>query len=91
MKYHIKTTNQFVKDVKLAKKRGKDIDKLFFVIDKLSNGEKLDQKFRDHDLGGNFKGCRECHIEPDWLLVYEIFDDCLVLVLNRTGSHSDLF
>ncbi len=91
MKYEIKFTSQFKKDVKLAKKQGKDIEKLFEVIEKLANGEVLEKTFRDHDLSGNFKGCRECHIEPDWLLIYEVVDDVLVLMLYRTGSHSDLF
>lgn len=91
MKFEIKYTSQFKKDFKLAKKQGKNIDKLFAVIEKLANGETLEPKYRDHDLVGNYKGCRECHIEPDWLLVYEIFEDVLVLMLYRTGSHSDLF
>ena len=91
MKYEIKITNQFKKDLKLAKRQGKDADKLFAVIEKLANGEVLDAKYRDHDLSGNYQGCRECHIEPDWLLIYEIFDDVLVLLLNRIGSHSELF
>ena len=91
MKYTIKATNRFEKDVKQAQKRGKNLDKLFFVIEKLANGEKLDEKYRDHSLVGLYKGCRECHIEPDWLLVYEIFEDVLILSLARTGTHSDLF
>lgn len=91
MKFEIKYTSQFKKDFKLAKKQRKNIDKLFAVIEKLANGETLEPKHRDHDLVGNYKGCRECHIEPDWLLVYEIFEDVLVLMLYRTGSHSDLF
>ena len=91
MKYEVRFTNQFKKDIKLAKKQGKDIDKLFDVIGILANGETLDEKYRDHDLSGNFKGCRECHIEPDWLLIYEIDNNVLVLVLNRVGSHSELF
>lgn len=91
MKFEIKYTSQFKKDFKLAKKQRKNIDKLFAVIEKLANGETLEPKYRDHDLVGNYKGCRECHIEPDWLLVYEIFEDVLVLMLYRTGSHSDLF
>ena len=91
MKFEIKYTSQFKKVFKLAKKQGKNIDKLFAVIEKLANGETLEPKHRDHDLVGNYKGCRECHIEPDWLLVYEIFEDVLVLMLYRTGSHSDLF
>ncbi|MBR6902993.1 MAG: type II toxin-antitoxin system YafQ family toxin [Clostridia bacterium] len=91
MKYEVRFTNQFKKDIKLAKKQGKDIDKLFDVIGILANGEVLDEKYRDHDLSGNFRGCRECHIEPDWLLIYEIDNNVLVLVLNRVGSHSELF
>ncbi|MBQ8185887.1 MAG: type II toxin-antitoxin system YafQ family toxin [Clostridia bacterium] len=91
MKYEVRFVNQFKKDLKLAKKQNKDIEKLYTVIEKLANGEKLDAKYRDHELTGNYRGCRECHIEPDWLLVYEIIDDVLVLVLNRVGSHSELF
>ena len=91
MKYEIKLTNQFKKDWKLAKKQGKDADKLFAVVEKLANGEVLEEKYRDHALSGDFRGCQECHIEPDWLLIYEIFDDVLVLLLNRIGSHSELF
>lgn len=91
MKYEVRFTNQFKKDIKLAKKQGKDIEKLFGVIGILANGETLDEKYRDHDLSGNFKGCREYHIEPDWLLIYEVDNNVLVLVLNRVGSHSELF
>ncbi len=91
MKYDIRFTNQFKKDVKLAKKQGKDINKLFLLINTLANRDTLEEKFCDHDLSGNFKGCRECHLEPDWLLIYEICDDVLVLILNRVGSHSQLF
>ena len=91
MKYEVKFTSQFKKDLKLAKKQGKDSEKLFDVIERLACGEKLDAKYRDHDLTGNYKGCRECHIEPDWLLIYEVVDDILVLMLYRTGSHSNLF
>ena len=67
MKYDIQFTNQFKKDLKLAKKQNKNLDKLFEVIDILANGGTLDAKYRDHDLTGNYKGTRECHIEPDWL------------------------
>lgn len=77
--------------MKLAKKQGKDIEKLFAVVEKLANGEALEVKFRDHDLSGDYKGCRECHIEPDWLLIYEVVNDVLVLMLYRVGSHSELF
>ena len=81
MRYEVRFTNQFKKDLKLAQKQGKDTDKLFEVIEKLANGEKLDAKYRDHDLTGNYKGCRECHVEPDWLLIYEVMGDVLVLAL----------
>lgn len=91
MKYEVKLTNQFKKDLKLVKKQGKNADKLLAVIEKLASGKTLEKKYRDHDLSGNYKDCRECHIEPDWLLIYEIFDDVLVLLLNRIGSHSELF
>lgn len=91
MKYQIRFTSQFKKDLKTAKKQGKNIDKLFDVVEKLANGEPLEQKYRDHHLTGNYKGCSECHIEPDWLLIYEVINDILVLFLNRVGSHSDLF
>lgn len=91
MKYKIKFTSRFKKDIKLAKKQGKDLDKLFEVIEKIANDESLDESYRDHSLLGNYKGTRECHIDPDFLLIYEKFDDILVLSLIRTGSHSDLF
>ena len=91
MKYEVKFTNQFKKDLKLSVKQGKKTEKLFDVIEKLACGEKLDARYRDHELTGKYKGCRECHVEPDWLLVYEIIDDVLVLMLYRVGSHSELF
>jgi mRNA interferase YafQ len=91
MKFEVKFTNQFKKDLKLAKKQGKDIERLYAVIEKLADEEPLEQKYRDHELSGNFKGCRECHVEPDWLLIYEVMDDILVLMLYRVGSHSTLF
>ena len=91
MKYEVKFTTQFKKDLKLAKKQKKNLDLLFDVIDTLANGKELDPKFRDHDLSGDYAGTRECHVEPDWLLVYEIRDDVLVLMLYRLGTHSELF
>ena len=91
MKYEVKFTTQFKKDLKLAKKQNKDIEKLFEVVELLANGEKLDFKYKDHDRSGNYKGTRQCHIEPDWLLVYEYQNDVLVLMLYRLGSHSELF
>lgn len=91
MKYKIKFTSRFKKDLKQAKKQGKDIEKLFDIVEKIAKDEKLDEKYRDHPLAGNFKGSRECHIEPDFLLIYEKFEDLLVLSLVRIGSHADLF
>ena len=91
MKYEVKFTSQFKKDLKLAKKQGKNTEKLFEVIEKIADGKPLDKKYRDHDLTGNYTGCRECHIDPDWLLIYEIIEDVVVLLLYRVGSHSELF
>ena len=91
MKYDLQFTSQFKKDLKLAKKQNKDLGKLFEVIDILANGEILDAKYKDHSLTGNYREPRECHVEPDWLLIYEIRGDVLVLMLYRLGSHSELF
>ena len=91
MKYDLQFISQFKKDLKLAKKQNKDLGKLFEVIDILANGETLDAKYKDHSLTGNYRGTRECHVEPDWLLIYEIRGDVLVLMLYRLGSHSELF
>lgn len=91
MKYNIKPTSQFKKDLKTAQKRGYDLDLLKEVINILADGESLPQKNRDHLLSGDYSGCRECHIAPDWLLIYEISDNELYLYLTRTGTHSDLF
>ena len=91
MKYSIKPTSKFQKDLKRIQKRGYDLSLLSDVIKKLSNGESFPLKYRDHNLIGNFCGCRECHITPDWLLIYEIYEKDLYLYLTRTGSHSDLF
>ena len=91
MKYEVKFTNQFKKDIKLAKKQNKDLNKLFDVVNILAEGGILEAKYRDHDLSGKYKGTRECYIEPDWLLVYEIQNDVLVLILYRLGTHSELF
>ena len=84
-------TGKFKKDLKLAQKRGYKLELLQNIIVKLSNEEKLAAKYRDHNLEGEYKGCRECHITPDWLLIYKIVDDELLLILTRTGTHSDLF
>ena len=91
MKYSIKPTSKFQKDLKRIQKRGYDLSLLSDVIKKLSNGESLPLKYRDHNLIGNFCGCRECHITPDWLLIFEIYEKDLYLYLTRSGSHSDLF
>ncbi len=91
MKYEVKFTNQFKKDLKQAKKQNRDLNRLFDIVNILADGGTLDAKYRDHDLSGNYKGTRECHIEPDWLLVYEIQNDVLVLMLYRLGTHSELF
>lgn len=91
MKYEVKFTSQFKRDLKLAKKQGKDINRLFDVISTLAEGKKLDSKYRDHNLSGDYTGCRECHVEPDWLLVYEVMDHVLVLMIYRVGTHSELF
>ena len=91
MKYKIKFTKKFKKDLKLAKKQGKDIEKLFDIIERIAKDETLDERYRDHSLTGNYKGTRECHIEPDFLLIYEKIEEVLVLSLVRTGSNSDLF
>ncbi len=89
--YEIVTSNRFKKDLKVALKRGYKLDKLKTVIDCLASGQPLAEKYKDHVLTGNFEGFRECHISPDWLLVYRIEEDDLLLYLLRTGTHSDLF
>ena len=91
MKYKIKFTSRFKKDLKQAKKQGKDIEKLFDIIERIAKDETLDERYRDHSLAGNYKGTRECHIDPDFLLIYEKIEEVLVFSLVRTGSHSDLF
>ena len=90
-KLTVKPTTQFKKDFQLAMKRGLKIKLLEDVIAALAMGETLPEKNKDHALTGNWVGHRECHIQPDWLLVYRVEDDVLVLTLSRTGSHSDLF
>ena len=90
-KYGIVMTTLFKKDLKAIKKRGYNLSLLNEVVDTLALGLPLPEKYRDHNLIGNYKGCRECHITPDWLLIYEISDSELILYLTRTGTHSDLF
>ena len=89
-KFKIDFTNAFSKDLKRVKKRGYDLKLMKDVVDILQNGEQLPSKYKDHKLTGNWKDFKECHIQPDWLLVYRVYEDTLVLVLSRTGSHSDL-
>lgn len=90
-KYIVKPTTQFKKDFKLTMKRSMKIELLEEVIAMLAMGETLPDKHKDHALTGNWVGHRECHILPDWLLIYRIEDEVLVLTLARTGTHSDLF
>jgi len=91
LKYKVRRTTQFKKDYKLAIKRNRVIEKLDLVIETLATNGFLPLEYNDHPLVGNKKGLRECHIEPNWLLVYEIDHGLLVLVLTSTGTHSDLF
>ena len=90
-KYEVKFTKQFKKDLKLLERKHKDITLLKQIVYKLANGEQLPIQNRDHELTNNWFGHRECHIQPDWILIYRIESDVLVLTLSRTGSHSDLF
>jgi mRNA interferase YafQ len=85
----IRRTSQFKKDVQRMKKRGKDLSKLKEVLEKIISGQQLEAKYRDHVLVGQYEGTRECHIEPDWLLIYELAQSEVVLI--RTGTHADLF
>ena len=91
MKYTVKPSSKFKKGLKAAEKSGYNIKKLTDVIKLLANGIALPPENKDHELKGNFSGKRECHIEPDWLLIYEYEDSDLILYLIATGSHSNLF
>lgn len=91
MRYNIRPTTRFQKDLKRAQKRGYNLSLLTTIIKQLAEGEALPEKNKDHPLSGDYAGCRECHIAPDWLLIYEVADDELILYLTRTGTHSDLF
>lgn len=91
MKYIIKPTNRFKRDLKKIIKRGYNQQLIMDIIILLANGDELPIQNKDHALTGNYKGCRECHITPDWLLIYEIEENELILYLTRTGTHSDLF
>lgn len=87
----ISVTNQYLKDLKMAKKRGLDIQKLNEVVRLIVEEIPLPPQYKDHKLVGDFVGCRECHVQPDWLLVYSVDKVVSILCLIRTGSHSDLF
>lgn len=89
--YKIVYTNRMKKDVKLMKKCGKDMKKLVNVLSMLADGNSLPAQYRDHSLTGNLQDFRECHLEPDWLLMYQIYEDVLTLSATATGSHADLF
>lgn len=90
-KLDIVPSNRFKKDLKLAKRRGYNLILLEQVVEKLANLEPLPPNNRDHELTGDYAGFRECHIQPDWLLVYRVEEEELILFLSRTGTHSDLF
>ena len=91
MKYTVRRTKKFRKELKKMLRRGADLDKLETVVNILAAGETLPPQYRDHALTGDLEGTRDCHITPDWLLLYRIENDVLVLTLTRTGSHADLF
>ena len=91
MKYNVRPTTKFQKDLKRIQRRGYNLSLLAEIIKKLAEGKPLPEKNKDHILVGDYIGCRECHITSDWLLVYEISDNDLILYLTRTGTHSDLF
>lgn len=90
-KYELVPSNQFKKDVKVLQKRGYDLSLLTTTIDILAEGKKLPERFKDHGLSGDYANFKECHIKPDWLLIYKIEETELILILTRSGSHSDLF
>lgn len=91
-KYDVIYSKKFKKSLKKVTKQGKDINKLLDVVDKLATKETLEPKYKDHALydDKNFKGCRDCHIEPDWILIYKYLEEEIVLLLVNTGSHSDI-
>lgn len=90
-KFKVIATNQFNKDLKLAKKRGLALEELSHVVNQLANGETLPAQMRNHLLHGDYKGYWECHINPDWLLIYAKDEKIRIISLHRTGTHSDLF
>lgn len=89
--YKLGLTKQYLRDLKLARKRGLDENQLDDIIKILLIGEPLPAKNKDHNLKENYKGCRECHINPDWLLIYSKDENVKLISLIRTGTHSDLF
>ncbi len=93
MKYKIDYTNNFKKQYKKLKKQNKDLSKIYEVVETLAHGKELEEKYKNHKLINDktYKDCTECHIEPDWLLIYKIKNDELILLLFATGSHSELF
>lgn len=91
MSYNVQYSTQFRRDIRKAKKRGLQLTDLFEVVEILVNGATLPEKNKDHGLTGDYAGCRECHIHPDWLLIYEKKEEIKLLSLLRTGTHSDLF
>ena len=92
-KYKIEFTNNFNRQFKKIVKQNKDISKFLKIVERLANNDVLELKYRNHNLENNkkYKNCKECHIEPDWLLIYQVQDDKLILLLFATRSHSDLF
>ena len=91
MNYDVVLLNSFRRDLNTIRRRGYDLELLYAVTDTLQAGKKLSAKHKAHNLLGKYKGCRECHITPDWLLIYQITEDKIFLLLSRTGTHSDLF
>ena len=89
--YSIEFSNRFKRSYDLAKKRGFDMEALNSVVKNLAEGNKLEPKYKDHALIGNYEGCRECHIKPNWLLIYKIVENRCILYLLDTGTHSDIF
>lgn len=89
--YQIVYTNRMKRDVRRAEKRGKDLSKLLNVLELLSSGNHLPEQYNDHQLSGALKNFRECHIESDWLLIYRIHEEKLILFAAATGTHADLF
>ncbi len=87
----INYTKKYKKDYKKLQKQNYNLEKLNLIIENLKCGETLESKYKDHSLYGEYIGCRECHIEPDWLLIYQIKNNNLILILMRTGSHSNLY